>query len=291
MFQKIQNSPPVPLQETNQDGDQDIQSSQLQSSHQSTGPSHPPTDPSLDHSPLPMETLNHSLPNHSLKLLQITMFQKIQDSLLEPLQETSQDGDLDIQSFQLQFFHQSTLLFHPPTDHLLEQTLPLTEILNPSFLNNSLKLPQITMFQKIQDSPPVPLQETNQDGDQDIQSSQLQSSHQSTGPSHPPTDPSLDHSPLPMETLNHSLPNHSLKLLQLIMFHLIQNLPPEPLQEISQDGDPDIQSFQLQSSHQSTMLFHPLMDHLQDHLPQPTETPNLSLPLELPQTTQFSKLI
>ena len=147
------------------------------------------------------------------------------------------------------------------------------------------------MFQRIQDSLLVLPQVTNQDGDLDIQSFQHQSFHQLTGLFHPPTDLSLDHLLLPTEILNHSLPNHSLKLPQLIMFQRIQNSQPEPLQETSQDGDQDTQLSQLQFYHQSTGLFHPPTDLLLDHLPLLTETLNLSLHPELPQIIQFSKVI
>ena len=93
-----------------------------------------------------MEIPNPSSLILSLKPLQLTMFQKIQSLLPELLQETSQDGDQDTQSSQLQFYHQSTGLFHPPTD-LLPDLLPLlTETLN---LSLHPELPQIIQFSKV----------------------------------------------------------------------------------------------------------------------------------------------
>jgi hypothetical protein len=73
------------------------------------------------------------------------------------------------------------------------------------------------------------------------------------------------------------------------MFQLTQFLLPVPLQEVNQDGDPDIQLSQPKLLPQSTGLFHqPKLK--QDHLEDPTVILNHSLPDKLPQTTQNSNL-
>jgi hypothetical protein len=114
------------------------------------------------------------------------------------------------------------------------------------------------MFQPTQFLLPVLLQEVNQDGDPDIQSSQLKLLPQSTGLFQPlPANQEKD-SVHAMVTLHHSSLTPSLKLLQTPTSQLTQFLLPVPLQEVNQDGDPDIQSSQLKLLPQSTGLFQPL---------------------------------
>jgi hypothetical protein len=184
-----------------------------------------------------------------------------------PLQETNQDGDQDIHQFQLLLLDQLTLNNHPLMELLLELILPLMVIPNPSSLTLSVKLPQLVMFHLIQYSLLVLLQETNQDGDLDIQLFQPLLFHQLTGLNHPLLDLLPDHLLSPMEIPNHSMLILSDKLPQQVTFHLTQYLLLVPLQETNQDGDQDIQEFQPLLFHQPTGLSHPLLVLPPDHLP------------------------
>lgn len=121
-----------------------------------------------------------------------------------PLQEINQDGDQDIHQFQLLLSDQLTLNNHQLMELLLELILPLMVIPNPSSPTLSVKLLQLVMFHLTQNLLLVLLQVTNQDGDLDIQKSQLLLFHQLTGPSHPLLDLLLDHLLLPTEILNPS---------------------------------------------------------------------------------------
>jgi hypothetical protein len=137
MFQLIQSSPPVPNQETSQDGDPDIQKSLLQLLDQLTMLSHLPSQQCQVHLEAPMVTPNPSSRINrldSLKLPQPVMFQLTQSSPPVPLQETSQDGDLDIQKLLLQLPNQSTMLSHPPSQPCQVHSVAPTEILNLSLL-------------------------------------------------------------------------------------------------------------------------------------------------------------
>jgi len=274
---------PVPLQETNQDGVQDTHHFQFQSKDQSTGPNHPPLDPLLDHLLLLTETHNHSLLTPSLKSLQLPTSQLTQNSPLVPLQEISQDGDLDIHQFQFQSKDQSTGLNHLLTDPSLDHLLLPMEILNHSLLTPSVKSPQLTTSHLTQHLPLVPLQVTNQDGDLDIQLFQLQSKDQLTLLNHPQTDPSPELTLLLMEILNPSSLTLSVKSLQPPTFHLTQDSPLVPLQVTNQDGDLDIQLSQNQLLDQLTGLNHLPLDQSLDHSLPLTEILNLSSLLELPQ--------
>ena len=103
---------------------------------------------------------------------------------------------------------------------------------NLSLPSNSLKLLQPVTFQLTQLLPPVPLQETSQDGDLDIQKLLHHQLHQSTGLSHQPNQPDQDHSEAPMVT-----PNLSLLLPQIIQFSQLVKLPELTLMDQFQDSE------------------------------------------------------
>ena len=95
------------------------------------------------------------------------------------------------------------------------------------------RLLQLLTFQLIQSSLPELLQETNQDGDQDIQSSQLQYRPQSTGLFHQPKL-KQDHLEDPTVILNHSSPlsqqlelPQTTHLSQLIQLPELESQPPQ----------------------------------------------------------------
>jgi len=214
--------------------------------------------------------------------------------------EPDQDGEINIQHHQFKSFFQKTGLFHPPTERMLDLLLNKMVILNHSLLVNKsdlVKLLQLEMSQQTQISLPEPQQEISQDGDQDIQSSQQQRLFQKTRLCHPLTESLPVHLLLPTVILNHSLLNLSLMLPQPPTSQLTQHSLPVQLQEISQDGDLDIQSSQQQRLFQKTRLCHPLTENLPVHLLLPTVILNHSLPeimldlvkLPQPQTSQLTQ--
>jgi len=236
--------------EPDQDGEINIQHHQFKSFFQKTGLFHPPTERMLDLLLNKMVILNHSLPvNKSdlVKLLQLEMSQQTQISLPEPQQEISQDGDQDIQSSQQQRLFQKTRLCHPLTENLPVHLLLPTVILNhslPEIMLDLVKLPQPQTSQLTQHLLPVPLQETSQDGDLDIQKSQHQLFFQKIRLCHLQTERLPDHLLLLTVILNPSLlviMSDSVKSLQPPTSQQTQLLPPVLLQAISQDGDQDIQ--------------------------------------------------
>ena len=111
--------------------------------------------------------------------------------------------------------------------------MPATVTPNLSLLELSLRSLQLPTYQPTQSLPLVPLQETNQDGDQDIQSSQLQYRPQSTGLFHQPKL-KQDHLEDPTVILNHSSPlsqqlelPQTTHLSQLIQLPELESQPPQ----------------------------------------------------------------